>query len=161
MAKVILVCGKVCSGKSTYAKAIKEKYNAILLSYDELMQAVLPDQQTEVSKTLQAGIQEYLFAKSEELIKADVSVIMDLGFETREDRMNASTFYHQRQIEFEWHYVEDSERIWKKNILNRNQKIRAGILKKDILSEEQADLLAAAFEEPKRYEIDKHIIVEY
>ena len=28
MGKVYLICGKICSGKSYYAKSLKEKYNA-------------------------------------------------------------------------------------------------------------------------------------
>ena len=35
--KVIMTCGKPCSGKTTYAKAYCERHNAVLLSADELM----------------------------------------------------------------------------------------------------------------------------
>ena len=40
MAKMILICGKLCSGKTTYAKQLCSKQNAILLSVDELMLAM-------------------------------------------------------------------------------------------------------------------------
>jgi len=36
LAKVILICGKICSGKTTYAKNIMEKNKAVLLSVDEI-----------------------------------------------------------------------------------------------------------------------------
>ncbi|MBQ7046340.1 MAG: ATP-binding protein, partial [Oscillospiraceae bacterium] len=36
MAKVIAICGKICSGKSYYANQIKEIENAVILSCDEL-----------------------------------------------------------------------------------------------------------------------------
>ena len=32
MAKLIAICGKVCSGKSYYAKNLREKENAVNLS---------------------------------------------------------------------------------------------------------------------------------
>lgn len=35
MAKVYLICGKICSGKSYYSKQLKEKINAVILSPDE------------------------------------------------------------------------------------------------------------------------------
>lgn len=35
MAKVIAICGKICSGKSYYANKIKDKLNAVILSTDE------------------------------------------------------------------------------------------------------------------------------
>lgn len=34
--KVFLICGKICSGKSYYAKELKDKYNAVILSTDEV-----------------------------------------------------------------------------------------------------------------------------
>lgn len=40
MAKVIMVCGKICSGKSTYAECLRKKNNAVLLSIDEIMLAM-------------------------------------------------------------------------------------------------------------------------
>ena len=36
MAKIIVICGKICCGKSYYANQIKEKENAVILSCDEL-----------------------------------------------------------------------------------------------------------------------------
>lgn len=36
MAKVIAICGKICSGKTLYSNQIKGKENAVLLSCDEL-----------------------------------------------------------------------------------------------------------------------------
>ena len=35
MGKVILVCGKICSGKSYYSKIIKESLNGVIISPDE------------------------------------------------------------------------------------------------------------------------------
>ena len=32
MARIILICGKICSGKTYYARQLKEKYNAVILS---------------------------------------------------------------------------------------------------------------------------------
>ncbi len=36
MAKVILICGKIASGKSYYANKIKNKEKAVILNTDEL-----------------------------------------------------------------------------------------------------------------------------
>ena len=41
MAKVIMTCGKICSGKSTYAEKLRKESGAVVLSIDELMTAVL------------------------------------------------------------------------------------------------------------------------
>lgn len=36
MAKVILICGKICSGKSTYAEQMHVQNHAALLSVNEI-----------------------------------------------------------------------------------------------------------------------------
>ena len=36
MSKVILTCGKICCGKTTYAQKLCKENNAILLSVDEI-----------------------------------------------------------------------------------------------------------------------------
>ena len=47
MAKVILICGKIASGKSYYAKQLKNKENAIILNTDELTYAMFDNEQGE------------------------------------------------------------------------------------------------------------------
>ena len=34
MGKIILTCGKICSGKSYYTKQLKEELNAVIISPD-------------------------------------------------------------------------------------------------------------------------------
>ena len=36
MAKVIMTCGRICCGKSTYARKIKAETKAVILSIDEM-----------------------------------------------------------------------------------------------------------------------------
>ena len=40
MAKVIMTCGKICSGKTTYAEKMRRELSAVILSVDEIMLAV-------------------------------------------------------------------------------------------------------------------------
>ena len=37
MAKIILICGKICVGKSTYSKKLMYEQKAVRLNPDELM----------------------------------------------------------------------------------------------------------------------------
>ena len=50
MGKVYLICGKICSGKSYYAKSLKEKYNAVILSTDEVTYDLINNEQGEFYK---------------------------------------------------------------------------------------------------------------
>ena len=40
MGKVILICGKICGGKTTYAKSLIKANSAVLLSTDEITVAL-------------------------------------------------------------------------------------------------------------------------
>ena len=40
MPKVILICGKICCGKTTYAKKLVKEQNTVLLSCDEITLAL-------------------------------------------------------------------------------------------------------------------------
>lgn len=35
MGKVIILCGKICSGKSYYSKQLKKSLNAVIITSDE------------------------------------------------------------------------------------------------------------------------------
>ena len=54
MTKVMAICGKICSGKSYYAKQLKNKENAVILSCDKLTHVLfdnnLGDKHDEMSK---------------------------------------------------------------------------------------------------------------
>ena len=41
MAKVYLICGKLCCGKTTYAQKLCKENKAILLSVDEIISKLL------------------------------------------------------------------------------------------------------------------------
>ena len=47
MARIILICGKICSGKTYYARQLKEKYNAVILSTDEATYDLINNEQGE------------------------------------------------------------------------------------------------------------------
>lgn len=47
MGKIILTCGKICSGKSYYTKQLKEELNAVIISPDEATYELLNNEQGE------------------------------------------------------------------------------------------------------------------
>jgi shikimate kinase len=47
-AKLIFICGKMAAGKSTLARDLAERENAILLVQDELLDKVFPDEITDI-----------------------------------------------------------------------------------------------------------------
>ena len=154
MTKVILVCGKICSGKSTYAEKLRIENKAVLLSIDEIMLALfglyVGDKHDEyVEKT-----EKYLFDKSLEIIENGIDVILDWGLWTRDERRYAKEFYSTRGIEHEIHYLNISDETWKARLDKRNRAVLAGEIIAYPVDGNLAEKFGAIFEVPDRDEID-------
>ena len=63
MGKVILVCGKICSGKSHYSRAIKESLNAVIISPDEATYELINNEQNDIFVMIKekGNISSYIF----------------------------------------------------------------------------------------------------
>ena len=86
MGKVILVCGKICSGKSHYSKVIKESLNAVIISPDEATYELINNVQGEFYNVFSERLNKYLTRKVGEIAQAGASVIFERGLWTRKER---------------------------------------------------------------------------
>ena len=154
MAKVILICGKICSGKSWYAERLRRERNAVVLSHDELMLAVFDPLLGDRHDEIAGRATEYLFGLAMQLVRAGVNVILDWGFWTREKRREAREFYESRGIPCEFHYLDTPDEVWEKNIKTRNQAVLQGKTDAYYVDEGLRRKLEAAFEIPEPQEID-------
>jgi len=126
MAKAILICGMICSGKTTLARHLMEKSPAVLLSMDELMLAVLPPQLGDMHDGISAKCREYLLARAVETVRAGVDVILDWGFWTRADRTRTTQYFRKYGIETVWHYAEVDDGELDARIARRNAMVERG-----------------------------------
>lgn len=161
MAKVMLICGKIASGKSVYAKKLCEEENAVLLSVDELVLSILGSDLGEKHDEITQRVQAYLFAKSLEMIKVGSNVLLDWGFWTKERRSAARRFYESRGIACEFHYVDTPDEVWHRNIEIRNHGVLAGETDAYFVDDGLRRKLEAAFEVPARDEIDVWFINDW
>lgn len=157
MPKVILICGKICCGKSTYAEKIRIKNKAVLLSVDEIMLAVFGQHAGEKHDEYCDNLQKYLFEKSLEIIKIGRDVILDWGFWQKEKRDFAKEFYRQREIPCELHYIDVSGEAWRQRLEKRNSAVSAGETNAYYVDENLAEKFNSIFEPPNEDEIDKLI----
>lgn len=159
MAKVILICGKICSGKSTYAEQIRIKNNAVVLSVDEIMLALFEQQVGDKHDEYTKRIQKFLFDKSVEIVEIGTNVILDWGFWAKADREAAKEFYRARNIECEMHYIDISDEVWKQRLDNRNSAVLAGETNAYFVDNNLAKKFDSIFEMPGKEEIDVWIRV--
>lgn len=123
MAKVIMICGKICSGKSTYANCLCSSRNAVILSADEMMLAIFgPDAGDQLDHYVKMT-KKYLYHKSLDIIKAGVDVILDWGFWTKNERTAARIFFAAENIDFEFHYIDICDADWNIRLKKRNQDV--------------------------------------
>lgn len=155
MAKVIAICGKICSGKSYYANQMKDKENAVMLSTDEATYDLIDNEQGEYYNVFAEKVNKYLIKKAAEIVNAGCDVILDWGFWTKEDREATTKYFHQFGIDVEWHYVDIETSRWQQLIDERNAKIKNGNGGSDFYVDEGLmEKMLSKFEEPKRDEID-------
>lgn len=159
MAKVIAVCGKICSGKSYYAKELKGKFNAVILSTDEVTFDLINNEQGEFYNIFAKRVNKYLAKKASEIVNAGCNVILDWGFWTRKDRRDLTDYFISQGIDIEWHYMDIDDERWHHLIEKRNEKIKNGKGGSDFyLDEELMNKLLSEFEAPSKNEIDVWIV---
>ena len=93
MAKVILICGKICSGKTTYAKNIMDKSNTLILSVDEIKLALFGQYLGEKHDEITEKTEKYLLKKTVDIISIGVNVILDWGFWTYKNRKFITDYF--------------------------------------------------------------------
>ena len=158
MAKVIMTCGKICCGKSTYARQLQSAGNAVILSIDEVTLSLFPEGAGEMHDTYVRRAEQYLLSLSLQIQRSGTDVILDWGLWTRVQRERLRGFYAEHGIDSEIHYLRIPQDEWERRIRKRNARrdpeqpdaytVDEGLLRK----------VEALFEEPAAEETD--VIIE-
>lgn len=154
MAKAHLICGKICSGKSTCAKKLAEERNAVILSCDEVTWELFDNDLREKHDEMSVRIQRYLLCKAVEITRAGTDVILEWGFWTVENRRAIREFFTRESIETVWYYIAVSPEVWEQRIHERNAAVLAGKSHDYFLDDGLRGKLEGLFKEPEREEID-------
>src|SRR3989449_8728822 len=88
-AKLIFLCGKMAAGKSTLARDLAKRENAILLVQDEFLDALFPGEITDLpgfvkcSSRLRSALAPHVCA----LLSRGISVVLDFPGNTKAQRV--------------------------------------------------------------------------
>ncbi|MDE6591458.1 MAG: ATP-binding protein [Oscillospiraceae bacterium] len=148
MAKVMMMCGKICSGKSTYAQALRKKHNGVILSVDEITLALFDSDVGDKHDEYVERAEKYLYEKSLEILDSGVDVILDWGFWTRVERQQARDFYGSQGIEYEFYFIDISNEEWQRRIEKRNCDITEKRTSAYYVDEGLAEKFRRIFEKP-------------
>lgn len=157
MAKAVMICGRICSGKTTLARALCARGGAVLLSCDEIADVVFDKNLGDKHDEVMAKVTEYLHRKAKDILLAGCDVILDWGFWKKEARQRVRERYAAMGIEQLWYFVDVSDEKWEEHIQKRNAEVLAGTSSDYFVDEGLRAKLLANFEKPGPDEYDIRI----
>lgn len=117
---VHLLCGKVCSGKSTYAKKLHQENNGIILSCDDLVLSIFDEHLGSKHDEVVAKCKEYLYNLAIHIAQSGCNVILDMGFWSKNERDTIKTRFNSLNIQTELHYIHVDDKTQLSQIDKRN-----------------------------------------
>lgn len=154
MAKVYLICGKICSGKTMYARQLQKEKQGIQFSCDELMLSLFPEGLGERHDEVSCAARAYLMQKALDAVRAGCNAILDWGFWWADNRKEITAQLTAAAVPFEWHYIDVSDERWEKNITHRNERILKGETMDYFIDQGLKQKCLSLFETPARAEMD-------
>lgn len=158
MPKVFILCGKIASGKTTYANLLCEEANAMNLSIDDVMLKLYdnclgPEKHRKVMEQITA----YFLTLIPQIFHKGCSVVLDYGYWTKSERDWIKEQCKNAAFPYEVHYLEIEEEIRLNRLHDRNLKNMKQIERQYIIQDELQKRLDARFEIPNKDEYDKKI----
>lgn len=154
MNTIHLICGKICTGKSRYARRLARQENAVILSCDELMAGLFPEGLGARYDEMSPRVKAYLHRKAAEIALAGPDVVLDWGFWSRAERAEVAAYYRAQGLRTVWYYVDIADEDWRESIRLRNERVRIGEAEDVLVDDGLLRKLEAAFEPPCRAEMD-------
>jgi len=154
MTKIVFLCGKICSGKTTLARRLLAEGGAVLLSCDEVADMIFHKDLGERHDSVMEDVKRYLHKKAADVLAAGCDVILDWGFWKSAERAALKKQYDLPGVEQVWYYIDVEDSRWLRNIEMRNADVLAGKSTDYFVDEGLKRKLLANFEPPTPEEID-------
>jgi predicted kinase len=126
--KLFFLCGKMASGKSTLARDLARREDAVLLVQDEFLDALFPGEITDLqgfvrcSSRLRCSLAQHICA----LLVRGVSVVLDFPGNTKAQRGWFREIIDRANVEHELHFVDASDALCKSQLADRSKSLPAG-----------------------------------
>jgi predicted kinase len=151
MATLYLICGLPGSGKTTLAKQLEKKHNALRLCPDEWIAQILedPNDRTEMDR-LRDIIESIQWGVAKRSLVLGMNVILEYGFWSRRERIRFRTEAESLGAHVELHFLNVKLHELIRRIEKRNTELPAGTFH---VSREELLLWARSFEPPTEDEM--------
>lgn len=150
-ATLMFVCGKMAAGKSTLARDLAARRNAILLVQDALLEQLFPGEITDISgffdrsSRLRNAITPHICA----VLSKGISVVLDFPGNTRAQRAWFRDIFERARVEHELHFIDASDALCKRQLEDRTQHLPPGT---PWTTEAEFDAITVYFQPPSEDE---------
>lgn len=156
MARLILVCGPVGVGKTTYSLSFSKEIGAVRFSIDPWMQTLFSKDMTSLDYSWMIErvhrCYEQIWDVTEQILSLDGNVLLDLGFTTREQRNIFSDRAKELNVNSELHYLDAPKDVRRKRVENRNLEKDPSVYSFDV-TEMMFNFMEPKFEVPDEEEL--------
>lgn len=117
-----LVCGKIAAGKSTLTTALAAEPHTVLVSEDDWLAALYPDEQNSLADYLRnaARLRTPMTPHLVALLRSGVSVVLDFPANTPANRAWMRSVFETAGVAHQLHYLEASDALCKARLHRRN-----------------------------------------
>lgn len=121
--KLVFFCGKMASGKSTLARDLAKRENAVLLVQDEFLDALFPGEITDLAGFLRcsARLRSALAQHVCDLLLRGISVVLDFPGNTKAQRVWFRELIERANVEHELHFVDAPDALCKGQLAERSK----------------------------------------
>ena len=162
MAKITLICGLIGAGKSTQAFKL-EKTGQVRFAIDEWMVCLYRADQTDtldypwMLERIERA-ENQIWALAQQLLKIDISVILDLGFLKQDHRQKFYDLAAAENFKIETLLIEADKGIrWQRTSRRNEEKGDSFSL---IVTREMFDFCEDLFERPEGGELEKCKVIQ-
>lgn len=145
--KLFFFCGKMAAGKSTLAREIAQREDAILLVQDDLLSDLFPNEISDISSFVKysSRLQTALSEPICSLLAKGISVVLDFPGNTRKQRAWFRQLFERANVEHELHYVDVTDELCKHQLRQRSKALPEG---SPFTSDAEFEAITQYFQEP-------------
>ena len=148
MAEVIILCGKVAAGKTTYAKQLARSLPSVILSIDDLVVSLRDHcEGPRQLRELEGMIRAYDGSLAKQLVPQGITCIIDHGHWTRDSRRQIIDACRADGLPYRLVWLTCPRRIRLQRLKQRNEQVRSSGEKGYVIDAEQLERFDSWFEE--------------
>jgi len=145
--KLIFFCGKMAAGKSTLARQLADRDNAMLFEQDRWVELLFPHMIVNVATYIEYSgrINKLLAPIVVDVLRRGISVVMDFPGNTRNQRAWFRSIIDEAGVGHELHFLDTPDDICKAQLKARSAHLPPGT---KWTTEEDFELISSHFKAP-------------